>query len=665
MLRTGIFAMRPCRWFGSLTSNAHFCTFRPTGKLAGCDAIRFKYNMTFFAQNSRPALRPFAICLVSLFAANASFAQQATSASVLVTATRSPQAPADVLTDNTVITADDIRQSGAINLLDLLQQKRGLEVASTGGPGTTASVFLRGANSEQTVVLVDGVRVGSSTIGGATWENIPLSQIDRVEIVYGPLSSLYGADAVGGVVQIFTKKGDGAFNPYVAVGYGSYDTRTVEGAISGSGADQNRFHYSLDIARDESKGFSATKPYAPFGLYDPDRDGYNKESASGQFSFDLARGHDIGVAFVQSENKAQFDDGPDYNDYDVERLNTFRIFANDQFTANWHSRLQLSQSSDYLFSTNGPYWQSYGETQTNRFQTTQTNFSWQNDIQLGGDILQLLAERREEKIDTDTDGLEGDRNTNSFAASYQWKSGNQLAVLSLRDDDSNQYGSQTTGSVAYGYHLTPTWRVNASYGTSFRAPTFDELYFPFYGSPDIKPEHGRNAEAGVVYDDGTTHFNATLYHNHVTDLIVYDSTCFCAKNVDDALLEGVTIGGSTKLGNFTARASVDFQDPHDETTDTLLARRAREHASLGVDYRQGKYLVGVDSIISGKRYDDAANTQLLGGYAVWNLHADIDLGSEWSMVARWNNVLNKNYELAYGYNTPGSNVYAGLRYGFK
>ena len=127
----------------------------------------------------------------------------------------------------------------------------------------------------------------------------------------------------------------------------------------------------------------------------------------------------------------------------------------------------------------------------------------------------------------------------------------------------------------------------------------------------------------------------------------------------------MTLGGKSRFGDFTASASLDFQDPHDETTHTLLARRARQHGSLGLDYVHGKYAVGVDAVISGKRYDDQANTTVLGGYSVWNLHAAIDLGSEWSMVARWNNVLNKDYELAYGYNTPGSNLYLGLRYGFK
>lgn len=612
-----------------------------------------------------------ALCAASLLAfVVPTQAQQADTAgqqTVLVTASRFGQAPRDVLSDNTTITSDEIRQSGATSLIDLLQQKRGVEVVTTGGAGTTSSVFLRGSSSEQTVVLVDGMRIGSSTIGSATWENIPLSQVDHVEIVYGPLSSLYGSDAVGGVVQVFTKKGDGKPTVSATVGFGTYDTRTIDASVLGSGGDNNRFHYSLDVARDESKGFSATKPTVLFGLYDADKDGYNKESASGQFSFDLAKGHEIGVSFLQSENKAQYDNGADYNDYNVQRLNTVRIYAHDQFLPNWTSNLQFAQSSDYAFSTNGPNWLAYGETPSNRFKTTQNVFSWQNDINLSGNVLQLVAERREEKVDTDTDGLEGERDTNSLAASYQWKSDNQLAVLSLRDDDSNQYGKKTTGSLAYGYRFAPSWRVNASYGTSFRAPTFNELYFPYYGSLSVKPELGKNTEAGVVYDDGTTRLNAVVFHNRVTDLIVYDSSCYCAKNVDEALLEGLSIGGSTRFGNFSVRASADFQNPHDETTDTTLLRRAKQHGSVGLDYRQGKYLVGVDSLISGKRYDNGPNsgTVTLPGYALLNLHASADLTDDLSLVGRWGNALNRDYELAYGYATPGSNVYVGLRYGFK
>jgi len=178
----------------------------------------------------------------------------------------------------------------------------------------------------------------------------------------------------------------------------------------------------------------------------------------------------------------------------------------------------------------------------------------------------------------------------------------------------------------------------------------------------------------LYYDDGKSQLSAVYFHNHISDLLVYAATCpieadshpyGCSYNVDNALLSGVSLGARTKLGNFALHGSLDFQDPRDETTDRILARRARRHGSVGVDYQDGKMRAGVESVFSGKRFDDAGNTQVLGGYGILNLHASIDLSTDWTLFARWNNVLNKGYELAYGYATPGSNLFAGLRYGFK
>ncbi len=617
---------------------------------------------------TRSLIQPLAITLAVGTAPLPCWAQAsdiAAAQTVIVTASRIPQAPRDVLSDNIVISADEILQSGQTSLVDLLQQKRGIEITANGGPGTVSSVFIRGATSQQSIVLIDGVRIGSSTLGGATWENIPLSQIDHIEIVYGPLSSLYGADAMGGVVQIFTKKGDGAAHPSVMLGYGSYNTRTLDASVAGASDGDIKIHYALDATRDESSGFSATTPNVPFGIYNPDKDGYDKDSVSGQLSMDVAKGHVLGLSFLHSRNNAQFDGGPAFDDRDIENLNNYTVYARDQFTPGWTSLLQLAQSEDKLWNTNGPNWAAFGETPSNTFDTTQTSVTWQNDFALGGNVLQLIVERREEKVVTDTTGLGGERDTNSVAASYQWKSGNQLAMASIRDDDSNQFGSQTTGSVAYGYHLTSALRINASFGTSFRAPTFNELYFPFYGNTSIKPEQGKNAETGLYYDDGKSRLSAVYYHNHITDLIVTDSSCFCAKNVDRALLSGVSLGASTRLGSFGLHGSLDLQDPRDETTDAILVRRAKQHGSVGLDYRDGKVLAGVDSVFSGKRFDDNANTVVLGGYGLLNLHASFDVSTDWSLFARWNNVLNKSYQLAYGYATPGSNLFAGLRYGFK
>ena len=584
---------------------------------------------------------------------------------VQVTSTRTPQPARDVLADNTVISAEEIAASGETSLVDLLQHKRGIEVSRTGGPGTTASLFLRGASNAQNVVLVDGVRVGSSTSGGANWSALPLSQIDHIEIVYGPMSTLYGADAIGGVVQIFTKKGEGAPAFNASAGMGSYATRNGEAGLSGATGGDHAFRFALNLARERSDGFSAAKP-GNFA-FNPDRDGYVRDSASGRFSLDLARGHELGLTFLHSRLDAQFDAGPsDFDARTISRTGAYSVYSRNRILPNWSSLLQLSRGIDNSESRSD-----FGNDFAN---TTQDAFTWQNDISLGTDLLQLLAERRIEKVDATIAEIANSRSTNALAASYQLKRGAHLASLGVRNDDNSQYGSKTTGNLAYGYRLSDALRVNASAGTSFRAPSFNELYFPNFGVPTLRPEQGRNIEAGVYYEKGANQFSAVFYRNRVSNLIVTAVPCpvspethafGCAYNVSEALLTGVTLGASTRFGAYTLRGSLDLQDPRDEATDKLLARRARQHGSVALEYAAGALRGGVETQFASKRYDDAANANALGGYALLNLYANYTINRDWSLYARWNNVLDKDYELARGYATPGSSVFVGVRYGLR
>ncbi|KAF3996781.1 TonB-dependent receptor [Glaciimonas immobilis] len=613
-------------------------------------------------------------CLSTLVISTFSFSILAHAASdealdpVLVTATRTPQKAGDVLSDNVTISAQQIAQSGQTSLVELLQKQRGIEISTYGGPGTTASVFMRGAANNQNVVLIDGVRVGSSTTGGATWSSIPLSQIDHIEIVYGPLSSFYGADAIGGVIQIFTRKGAGTSRFNASAGYGSYGTRTMDASVSGSTEGDHRFSYAIAAAHESADGFSATKPNpSPYSAYDPDKDGYKKDSTSGQFGIVLAKGQEVGVTFLQSRLNAQFDNGPGFDARTIQKLTDVAVYAKNQIVPWWTSKLQLSQTTDK--STNISSDQSYGYSEIT---TTQNNYSWQNDLLLGPDVLQLLFERRVEEVAAT--GLSGDRTTNSAAASYQLKRGAHLATISIRNDNSAQFGDHVTGSLGYGYRLSKDWRANASYGTSFRAPTFNELYYPGYGIATNKPEKGKNAELGLVYDDGTSQLNVSYYRNKITDLIISTSTCpidpaaypyGCAYNVDKATLEGVSVGASRLLGDWALRASMDLQNPRDDTTGKLLPRRARQHATVALDYGSGATKAGVELVTSGKRYDDTDNQTVLGGYSVVNLYASYDLTGNWALFGRWNNVFNKDYELARYYATAGSNLFVGVRYGFR
>ncbi|MGV8892182.1 MAG: TonB-dependent receptor domain-containing protein [Burkholderiaceae bacterium] len=618
-----------------------------------------------------PAWKPLALAsavtLCTLNPVQAQTNNDKTLAPVMVTASRFAQNAKDVLSDNTVITAEEIQRSGQTSLIGLLQQKKSIQVVTNGGPGASSSLFTRGTDNKQSIVLIDGVRTSSLTNGGASWSVIPLTQIDRIEIVYGPLSSLYGADAVGGVIQIFTKKGQGTPQVTASAGIGSEATRIFDMGISGASGEEHTFRYALGAAHEASDGFSATKPAAGLYYFNPDNDGYKKDSVNGQFSIDLAKGHELGLRFLHSRLNTQFDAGLGYDDRTEQEIGSTVLYSNNRILTWWNSQLQLSQSTDKSYTDS----LSYGNS---NFDSKQTGISWQNDVTFGSDILQLLVENRKEEVNSSESGLNRDRTTNSIATSYQLNRGNHLASIGLRNDDNSQFGSEVTGSVGYGYRLTNALRANASYGTSFRAPTFNDLYYPGYGIVSNKPEHGKNSELALHYDDGTSQLSAVYYRNRVTDLLGFADICpiepdthpyGCTFNVNQATLKGLSLSASTRLQQFTIKGSLDFLDPHDDSNDKILARRAKRHASMALEYRSGLIDTGVELLLSGERFDDVKNKNTLGGYSLLNLYASYDFAPDWSLFGRWNNVLNKDYELARNYATSGSSLFVGVRYAMK
>ncbi|TFW27374.1 TonB-dependent receptor domain-containing protein [Duganella callida] len=585
---------------------------------------------------------------------------------IVVTATRTPQALANVISDTISISSEQIAESGAGSIVDLLQRQRGIEIARNGGAGTSSSVYIRGANSNQNIVLVDGVRIGSSTTGAANWSAIPLTAIDHIEIVYGPLSSLYGADAIGGVIQIFTKKGKGAPAVTGFVGYGSDKTREGDATLSGATGGEHSFSYAISAGKEKSDGFSATRPGA--SGYNADRDGYDKENVSGQFSLQLAHGYEAGALFLHSKLESQYDNGASAYDVRSKALfETAAVYGKAQFVANVDTLLQYAESKD-----NGENWSKASADGYSRINTKQQDITLQNDIRIGEDVLQVLYDHRKEEVDTNgSRDLNRDRTTNSWAASYNARRGANLLNASIRRDNS-VYGSKNTGSLGYGYDFTKQLRATASYGSSFRAPTYNELYFAGYGNPANKPEEGKNAEVGIRWDDGVNALSANYYHNRLSNLLVNTTPCpysgyasSCVYNVNKATLEGVTIAGATKLAGVNLNASIDLQDPKDDSTGKRLARRSRKHGNLGADYSFGPLKLGAELDVSGDRYDDAANKNRLGGYGLVNLFATYAFTKDWSALVRWNNIADKQYDLARFYATPGSKVFAGIRYGYK
>jgi vitamin B12 transporter len=609
--------------------------------------------------------RPAALSSLALAMA-ACYAHAESPSTVLVTATRTPQALADVISDSTTISAEQIAQAGAGSIVDLLKRQRGIEVTRNGGAGSSSNVYIRGANSNQSIVLVDGVRIGSSTTGAANWSAIPLTAIDRIEIVYGPLSSLYGADAIGGVIQIFTKKGQGAPAVTAFAGYGSDNTREADATVSGATGGEHSFSYAVSAGKEKSDGFSTARP--GLSSYNPDDDGYDKENVSGQFGLQLAKGIEAGALFLHSRLEAQYDSGLSaYDTHSKATIDTASVFAKAQLLPTWRSMLQYSETRD-----KGANYTSALASGYTRIDTKQSFITWQNDVQIGADVLQLLYEHRKEEVDTNgAAAMNRDRNTNSFAASYNARRGAHLLSASARRDNS-VYGDKNTGSIGYAYNVSQSLRATASYGTSFRAPTYNELYYPAYGNAANKPEQGRNAEVGLRYDDGINAISAGYYRNRLTDMLVNTNPCpfgagyptGCAYNVNRATLEGLTLSASTQVAGINLGANADLQDPKDDTTGKRLIRRAKRHANLTADYGIGALKAGVEVELAGERFENAANTVRLGGYGLVNLYATYAFNRDWSALVRWNNATDKQYDLARNYATPGSKVFAGIRYGY-
>jgi len=578
---------------------------------------------------------------------------------VAVTASRSSQPIADLLADVTVIGHDEIVRSGAQSLTEVLQRQPGVEITMNGGPGSTSGAFLRGANRGQTLVLVDGLRVGSSSAGATSLEAIPLDQIERVEILRGPASSLYGADAIGGVIQVFTRRAQGdAFGGGVSAGYGTYDTRNASATLRGA---MGPLAFSVTGGGTRSAGYNAIVNPDNFS-YNPERDGYSNENVSGNAVLGWAAGQEVSVQYFRNRLNNSFDAGaPYFDDRTVTTLEAWSVVSRNRIAEKWNSTVTVGEGSDDSVSLTAS-----GESP---FATTQRQYTWQNDWTLPLGVLSLALERREEHLATDSDFAVTQRNTNSATGVYQMRYDAFALQANLRHDSSSQYGGKTTGGIAGGYKLNPQWRLTAGYSTGFKPPSFNDLYFPLFSNPDLVPETARNTEVAAYwtssYGDVRWEARAIGYYNKVDNLIVFqcDASFNCRpENVDDATLKGVTLGIDATWRDTRVQGSLDLQRPEDDRTGNLLPRRARQHGALAVLQQVGPAQVGVEFVASSLRYDDAANTIRMGGYGIVNLTLDWAFAKGWSLLVRGNNVFDKNYQLAADYSTGGGQVFAAVRW---
>lgn len=603
---------------------------------------------------------------------------------VIVTASRINESLNTTLHDVSVINREQIELAGQTTLIEILQMQPGIEITNNGGAGKAAGVFMRGTNSGHVLVLVDGVRLNSATAGTTTFENLPIALIDKIEILRGPAASVYGQDAVGGVIQIFTKKGSGKPQFYANLGYGSYNTKTAEAGAHGEiGSTQ----FSIGVSSLDTDGFSSYKTNdSNFN----DHDSYRNLSATGSLSHSIVDGHDLGLQFLHSKGKTRFDNrfnifafDPAFSDNAEMTQHSYSVYTKNKITSNWLSTVKIGEGYDEQLTFSAPSF--FTPQSRSVYRTKQHQWSWQNDIELPLGMATLAYDRLEERVKSTSTFDKNARNNDGYYLGYLVGLDNHTIQANYRSDHSTSFGTNDTHGLAYGYRFNNHWRSKLSYGTAFKAPTFNDLYTPFtdfgggfsyQGNPNLKPETARNKELSLSYSNNSTDISATYYHNDIRNLILgaQGIPADTAINLGSATIEGLTLTGSHLFGKWQLSGSVDVQSPKNNDTDNQLIRRSKQHASANLNYSLGDWRFGIESIASSKRYNDPTNQLSIAGYTIFNLTTDYKINQDWKVQARINNAFDKDYALAYdgnpktdgfAYNTPGSNLFVSLHWQSK
>lgn len=566
----------------------------------------------------------------------------------IYTATRTEEPAEETIAATTVITRADIERSQAQSVQDLLAGTPGVGITNNGGPGKSTSLHLRGTEADHVLVMVDGVKIGSATNGQASFQDLPVDLIDHIEIVRGPRASLYGSEAIGGVVQIFTRKGGAQRTTFSATG-GSFGTMKSSGTVSGSITPDVWYVFGLF-------GLS-TDGIDAYRLREPDKDGYENLAGNARVGWRFAPWGEADASILRTHSNNEFD-GTFVNRAESEQ----QIIATNWTLTPldyWKATLKAAQSTDdsdnYL---NDKY-------QT-RFNTRRDILSWQNDIGKGtGPHLVTGIDWQNDHVDSTTIYEETSRSNTGVFAQFLTNYEAHDLQFAVRRDDNEQFGAYATGNIGWGYKFANGMRMTASYGTAFKAPTFNELYYPGFGNPDLQPEESKTAEIGLSGDVARVHWAVNVFETHVDNLIGFDAS-YTPTNIDTARIRGVETTLSTQIVGWDLRGNLTLMDPENLSDGAnhgnVLARRARQAWAIHADHAFGQWKLGASVRGEGMRYDDLANKVELDPYAVVDLRAEYRFNDDWTAQFKVENVFDTDYETAYLYNQPGRAAYVTLRY---
>jgi vitamin B12 transporter len=584
-----------------------------------------------------------ALCAaISLCLSPAALASDAkTLDTIQVTANRFERPLDEALASVTVISRADIEASQAPDLLDLLGRQVGVDIARTGGPGSGSAVFLRGGNSNHSLVLVDGIRVTSTGQGVFDFAHLPLEQIERIEIVRGPRAAFWGSDAIGGVIHVFTRDPSQASVRVLAGSYG----RAGASAGAGFGDDDQGFGVTAGFQRLD--GFSATNPDSVFS-YDPDRDGYRNRNLSlrGRTALGSQR---LAFSAISTDADVEFDRG-----ITQARNSSAGLTLGGELRQGWSHQLTLGHAREDLDTAS---------SFSNQFQSRRTSVDWLNSLQAGADATLSFGLNWQRENGASQNVFNGelfDQQRTSKAAflAYGGRFGAHVLDLSVRHDDSDQYGGASSGNAGWGWDVSDRARVRLSWGEGFRAPNFNELFYPdtgfgFAGNPDLRPESSRTWEAGLEFEPAQgQRLGLSVYRSRVRDLIAFAAPLTNnAININRAELEGVELEYRVDRGGWTAGGNLAWQDAVDAGTGNALLRRAERKAHLDLGYR---FASGLELAVDGDHVSDRPDFGAqLDAYTLVHVRLAWPVGANWRVEGRLENLTDREYAMVSGYNTPG------------
>lgn len=622
----------------------------------------------FHSKNNAPRLTLFSAAMFALFSSSASFANSVDANNpdgysaiagqpVVVTAARIEQSLDDVLGDVTVVTSEEIRRTGAQNLLDVLRSVPGVQLTYNGGPQQTAGVFIRGAESRHTLLLIDGMRVGSTDgITNTQIQMVPLDQIERVEILRGAGSALYGADAIGGVVQVITKKGKKGTSGEYQVGLGSNNRKQANVGISVGGESTS---IRLGAGYQNEDGFSSLS--APRLPGQTDHDGYRKSSGSLNIQHQFNAQHQVGFNALVADLNNEYDSSfpPDEHYFNRNVQSVYGLNSSHKWNTMWTTRLGLSTSTDEIdlpnFSTEN--------------KSHQTQFQVMNELALAGGKVLLGAEQLTQSFQqfigvSQTAFAFGKRNTDSALVGYLGQAGQLSYQANLRYDDDSQYDSATTGQLSGEYKVSPLWSIGASAGTGFKAPGVQQIV-GFGGvrslNLNLQPEESENYEVYAKLQTPTYTNRFTVFNNEITNLIDFNNSTFGYFNQSEVDIVGVSADTQANWKYGKWGGDVQFLSAKDATGQQAL-RRAKRTARVFADSNWGKFTARAELLAASERRD--VGNRVMGGYGITNIAAIYKTSEQSEVSLRVENIFEKKYEFAAGYNVPQRDVLVSYRQSF-